>query len=124
MACCKPTTAERIGKFMDVKSDHITKTFARMDMQKLIRFFIYGEESKTQNGESYDERLEKASEPIYQRIYKLYPNATDATEPCNELSNALSAFQDVYMEIGMKAGARLLYQLMIEDDKQPAKPAK
>ena len=103
---------------MDVKSDHITKTFARMDMQKLIRFLIYGEESKTQdNTTPYSERLDKASEPIYNRIYSLYPNAKDATEPCNELSNALSTFQDVYMEIGMKAGARLFYQLMVEDDK-------
>ena len=103
-------------------TNHIDKTFARMDIQKLIRFFIYGEESNTQDNAPYFERLEKASEPIYNRIYSLYPNAKDATEPCNELSHVLSTFQDVYMEIGMKAGARLLYQLMIEDDKQPAKP--
>ena len=108
---------------MDVKTDHIAKTFARMDIEKLVRFFIFGEESKTKHSsDSYEERLDKASEPIYNRIYSLYPHAKDSTEPCNELSHALSTFQDVYMEIGMKAGARLLYQLMIEDDKQPIKP--
>ena len=106
---------------MEKNSDHITKTFARMDLEKLVKFFVYGEDSKTQDGDAYDRRLEKASAPIYQRIYSLYPTAKEATEPCNELSHALSTFQDVYMEIGMKAGARLLYRLMLEDDKQPAK---
>jgi len=110
---------------MDTKNDHITKTFARMDMQKLIRFFVYGEESKTAHNTPYAERLEKASEPIYNRIYSLYPTAKESNEPINELTHAISTFQDVYMEIGMKAGARLLYQLMLEDDKQPLKcPAK
>ena len=105
----------------NIQDKHITSTFARIDMQKLIRFFIYGEESKTQDKGSYAERLDKASEPIYKRINDLYPTAKEANEPTNELSNALSTFQDVYMEIGMKAGARLFYQLMVEDDKVECK---
>ena len=105
-------------------SDHITKTFARMDIEKLSNFFLYGEEAKTQQNTSYSERLEKASEPVYSRLDSLYPSAKELTEPANEVSHALSTYSEIYMEIGMKAGARLLYQLMMEDEKQPAKPTK
>ncbi|MCL2853458.1 MAG: hypothetical protein FWE20_10595 [Defluviitaleaceae bacterium] len=109
---------------MDKSNSYISRTFTRMDLERISKFFLYGEEHKTQHSDLYFERLEKASKPIYNRINSLYPNASDLTEPTNELSHALSTFQEVYMEIGMKAGARLLYQLMLEDEKPAEKSAK
>jgi len=103
-------------------ADYITKTFARVNLAQIRSFILTGEQERSQHGVNYEQRLDEASEPVYDRINKLYPSAREATEPTNELSHALSTFQEVGFEIGMKAGARLLYQLMMEDEKQPAKP--
>ena len=102
--------------------NYLAQAYARMNLPQIRSFILTGETEKTQHGANYEERLDEASEPVYDRINRLYPSAREATEPTNELSHALSTFQEVYFEIGMKAGARLLYQLMMEDEKQPAKP--
>jgi len=108
---------------MDGTSKYISEAFARINLEQIRSFILTGEQECSQHGANYDERLNEASDPVYARINKLYPTAKEATEPTNELSHALSTFQEVYFEIGMKAGARLLHQLMIEDEKQPSKPA-
>ena len=67
--------------------------------------------------ESYDIRLKRAGEAIYARINDLYPNSSsELTEATNDLSQALSTHDEIYMEIGMKAGARLIYQLLLTDN--------
>jgi hypothetical protein len=50
--------------------------------------------------------------------YLISSDARELTKATDEISKAISTFQEVYMEIGMKAGARLLYQLMVEDEKK------
>jgi len=101
---------------MDGTSKYINAAFARVNLEQIRSFILTGLEDKQELlDEQYNARLEKASEPIYNRLSSLYPSANELTEPANELSHALSTFQDVYMEIGMKAGAKLLYQLIVED---------
>jgi len=45
-----------------------------------------------------------------------YTNRNERETATSELANALIAYSDVYMELGMKAGARLVYQLLLTDD--------
>jgi len=57
--------------------------------------------------------LKKASDPIYNRINSLYSIPSELTEASNDISKALTAYEEVHMEIGMKLGAKLIYQLLI-----------
>ena len=54
--------------------------------------------------------------PIYKRLERTYPDETELDNAVADLSQALTVHDDVYMELGMKAGARLLYQLLLTDD--------
>jgi hypothetical protein len=54
-------------------------------------------------------------------LESLYPNETELDKAAADLSKALTAYEYVYMELGMKAGARLLHQLLLTDDQPPIK---
>lgn len=64
----------------------------------------------------YSEWLKKESDPIHKRLEQLYPISEEMDEAAADLTQALTAFEEVYMEIGMKAGARLLFHLLVEDE--------
>ena len=66
--------------------------------------------------ETYEVRIVQASEPISKRIDSLYSDAEELNKATAELSDALTVFQDVYFEIGMKLGARLVHQLLMTDN--------
>lgn len=99
---------------MTIINKVINQTFDRMDLEQIRAFLLMGFEECNRQTEPYDVRLSNASDPIYERINSLYPNANELTDATNELSKALSTYQEVYMEIGMKAGARLLHQLLLK----------
>ena len=52
---------------------------------------------------------------LYQFLRDTFPEKADAEHACDIAGNALSSFSDAYMEIGILAGARLLYALLIDD---------
>ena len=67
--------------------------------------------------ETYEERLSGSSYLLEKRIKKIYKDDS------NELENALSEvgtimreYRDVYTEIGMKIGAKLIFQLLYQDN--------
>ena len=103
-------------------SNYITDTFSRMDLQRLREFMVYGTSGSALEAEAYqayDKRLKESSDPIYNRLRSIYPNESDMNEAATDLSEALSVRDEVYMEIGMKAGARLIYQLLLTDNPTP-----
>jgi len=104
---------------MDGISNYIDETFARMSLEQIRAFILTGAGDNHQQykDEQYSQRLKKASDPIYDRINSLYTDRDECEKANNEIANAVTVFQEVYMDIGMKAGARLLYQLMVEDGK-------
>ena len=105
---------------MDGTSRYINEAFARISLEQVRAFILTGAKDNHQQDkdEQYSTRILKASDPIYNRINALYSdNKAEREAATNEITNAVSAFQEVYMDIGMKAGARLLYQLMVEDEK-------
>ena len=111
---------------MDGISNHINETFTRIGLGQMRSFILTGAKDNHHEEKSaqYSARLRNASDPIYNRINSLYPDIRERDIAVDEITVAISAFQEVYMEIGMKAGARLLYQLMFEDERQPAKTTK
>jgi len=103
---------------MFLMENFIQETFKRMDLQQIRKFLLYSEKSTGSATEPYAARLKKACEPIYNRLKELYTNECVLNIACNEVAQALTSYEEVYMEIGMKAGARLLYELLLSENSQ------
>lgn len=98
-------------------SDNISMIFRRMGLQAIRAFLSYGtEEYGPDDDRSFSARLKNGSDPIYKRLDAAYPDGREKDEAAADLSQALSAYEAVYLELGMKAGARLIYQLLASDD--------
>ena len=97
-------------------SNYVREAFTRGNIQHLREFILDGAELIDEEGEPYHVRLENGSGPIYNRLKNLCQGEEELGKAHTDLSEALSAYKDVYMEVGMKIGARLLYQLLILDE--------
>ena len=91
--------------------DYIKDTLDRMDIRQVRGFLLYGADDTT----PYKEKLKAACDPIYKRFDSIYTNEEERDKAA-ALSQALTAHMYVYMELGMKAGVRLTYQLLLADD--------
>lgn len=99
--------------------NYITELFNKMDLQHIREFMIYGTKAQEIEIESFDERLKIGGDPIYNRLRSLYQDSSEFDKAASDLSQALAAHDAVYMEIGMRAGARLVYQLLLSDNPAP-----
>jgi len=99
--------------------DYIKDTFERMNLQQTISFLLYGSDDYAEETQPYGETLKQSSDPIYRRLESIYPDGIELDKAAADLSIALTAYQHVYMELGMKAGARLIHQLLCTDDRLP-----
>ena len=99
---------------------YIKEMFNRMKLQHIREFMMYGTGDSDISYEAYDKRLKEGSNPIFKRIDSLYANDNSERERiASDISHALAVHEEVYMEIGMKAGARLIYQLLLSDSPIP-----
>jgi len=99
--------------------DFIKDAFARMNLRQLRSFLLYGTDDFAEETYPYRDTLKTGSDPIYKRLESLCPDGPERDEAAADLSQALTAYEHVYMELGMKAGARLLHQLLLTDDQPP-----
>lgn len=98
---------------------YINDTFGRMELQQIREFLLYGTENYFPSDLPYNQRLKSGSNTLYERINRLYPDQDERDKAAADIAEALSAYEGVYMELGMKAGARLLFQLLLEDSTVP-----
>lgn len=96
--------------------NYIKYMFNRMDLRQIRNFLLYGTEDFDNGKQPYRDRLKTSADPIYARLRSVYPDETERDKAAADLSQALTAYESVYMEIGMKAGARAIYQLLFEND--------
>jgi len=101
--------------------DYINDALARVNLYQICSFLLSGVECGEDEVFSYADTLKKDSDPIYRRLDVLCPDATERDRASADLSQALAAYESVYMELGMKAGARLIHQLLFKDDRLPDK---
>jgi hypothetical protein len=102
--------------------DYINAAFVRMDLQNVREFLLGDKICESPNNASYRERLEEPHAILYKRITDVYAHDShERTKAETELADALNAQMEVYMEMGMKAGARLIYQLLLSDSPAPIK---
>ena len=96
-------------------SDYTKDMIHRADLGQIREFLLHGVESYETRNDPYNIRLKQGSDPIYERLKSLYPDEEQRDEAHGDLAQALSNYEAVYTEIGMKAGARILYQLLLEE---------
>ena len=99
-----------------MRANQITDAFARMELGQVRAFILNGTVAENLSDETYSDRLDQASGAIFQRLKTVYQNDNKFEPAFRDLSQAMTAYQKVYTEIGMKAGARLLYQLLFSDE--------
>jgi len=96
--------------------DYIKEAFTRMNLTQVRNFILYGVDELADTRQSYKDRLKEQSNAIYNRLRELYPDEAEREKAEADLATALTTYEFVYMELGMKAGARLLHQLLLSDD--------
>ena len=95
---------------------YIKDAISRANLQDIREFLLHGGELCAYRNEPYEAWLKKECDPIYKRLEALYPTEESRNEAEANLSQALSAYQSVYTELGMKIGAKLVYQLLVSEE--------
>jgi hypothetical protein len=96
--------------------DYIESAFARTDLRQIRSFIMHGTEELKVGGESYKARLDHCDDAIIKRLEGTYTDNAELDKAFSDLGESTSTHQEVYMELGMKIGARLLYQLLISEE--------
>ncbi|MCL2772886.1 MAG: hypothetical protein FWD71_06010, partial [Oscillospiraceae bacterium] len=69
------------------------------------------------NSATYEDHISEGAALILKRLNEAYRDDPHSrSDAMLELTSAARAYRDVYIEIGMKIGARLLSQLLFLDD--------
>jgi len=93
--------------------------FARMNLQNIRAFILEGLDPMEVYNCTYDERLQKGNALMIKRLKKIYKGETEFSDSVDDFYDALVTNGEVFTEIGMKAGARLLFQLLFQNDYTP-----
>lgn len=89
------------------------KIFERLDIQQLRSFLLECVDNFAIDSRTYSQRLKEDSNAIYKRLENLCPDESKLDEVIAELSQALVSYENVYTEIGIKIGAKLIHQLLL-----------
>ena len=94
--------------------ESVEQFFKRSDLRQIRHFLIHGVDNI--NGgpdpQTYDERIINDSKEILELLEKLSPDENILEEAVTALDKVLRAYQEVYAEAGLKAGANLIIQLL------------
>jgi len=90
--------------------------FGHMNLQQIVDFILDERHEPIKiDSRTYDERLEYGNAPMLKRLETLFKDDERLSEGRNDFYYALAVNRDVIFEMGMKAGARLIFQLLRED---------
>ena len=98
--------------------NNIEKIYERADLQQIRHFLLTGGSLRSDKDmRDYNTRLENDSENIINRFKRIYKDGEkeEFDDAVNDFAEAAASYQDVFFELGMKIGARLLFQLLFQD---------
>lgn len=100
---------------------NVKEIFERANIKQIRAFLLDGGGKIDDNCYgTYKERIERDSEDIVytlKRLSKDHENGNEKFEEAmNDLSQALQTCRDIYSEMGMLIGAKLLFQLLCESE--------
>ena len=99
-----------------MEQEHIKQIFECTDLQHIRELLLCGTElNEPPDKRPYSDRLEDGSVHIVNRLKQFSQDEQEFSAMCDDFSEATVAYTNVFLEIGMKAGARLLFQLLCED---------
>lgn len=94
--------------------DHFDEILNRADIQHIREFMINGIDDSTLDPRPYEERQQAAEKPMMEFLEKQFPDEQERSNAWEQILPALCENQAIFLEIGMKAGARLVCQLFKE----------
>ncbi|MCQ5130994.1 hypothetical protein NE562_15115 [Butyricicoccus faecihominis] len=97
--------------------DYIEQTFNRANLQ-VVRGLLINDigDLNSIDKRRYKQKIDEDSAPMWRYLETTYPDRAKLDAVFMDISKAITAYQDVYFEIGLKCGARLLHQLLMERD--------
>ncbi|WP_040196036.1 hypothetical protein [Candidatus Soleaferrea massiliensis] len=84
----------------------------RVDLQMLREFILTGGYCMALETDSYELRIRKAECELDRILSVYFSNPESRNTFDNQISNVFNTYQEVYFELGMKTGAKLLSQLL------------
>lgn len=96
------------------------EVLTRLNMQKMCSFLLYGTDDMVDiDTRPYEQRRTEAEQPITKLLNDLLgDNESELDIAMDKLSIALTAIQNVYLEIGLRAGAKIMMELVgVNSDK-------
>lgn len=97
--------------------DFVEQVFKLADLQVFRSLLIHeiGDEDEIDR-RSYERKLREESAPMKRFLECTYPDGEERDAAFDDISRAITAYQEVYFDMGVKCGARLLYQLLIQQN--------
>lgn len=86
--------------------------FDRMNIQHIREFILYGVECGEIDHNPYEERLKRADKKLLDFLHKEFPTMEEE-HVLEKIYNNISVYENVYMEIGLQAGATLTAQFTL-----------
>ena len=90
--------------------NYIHEIFTRADIQQIREFLLHGTEETSLDPRPYKERIDSAHKAFTARLHRDYPDEKDFEEVTEPIYHYVNAIEEVYMEIGLQAGAILAAQ--------------
>ena len=90
---------------------YIDAIFARLNLQQLRNFLMYGTETAEISPQDYKQRIAEAWEPVTAALKPHFPDGDEYEKITNEICAYAAVTEEVYMEIGLQCGAILADQL-------------
>lgn len=91
----------------------------RAHTQQLRSFFLDGLDldnwHEDEDSRPYEQRIREEERPIWELLEQTFPDGKELDNAAGKLNDALVVNQDVYMEIGIRAGAILMFDLLREN---------
>ena len=94
---------------------YIDETFKRANTMQIRSFLLYGTDEINIDDSTYEQRLKNALSSMNTLLEKLYPDELERDDAFNDFNSVLAHYADIYTEIGIKAGARILYDLLLSN---------
>ena len=100
----------------NMHQEHIEQIFACADIQHIRELLTadVGLDAPPDN-RSYADRLKSSSANMVSRLRKLSKDEQDFSDMYDDFMEATVEYTNVFLEVGMKVGARLTAQLLMKD---------
>lgn len=94
-----------------LKLPDLKQVLQRANLQDICTFFLEDVDLPEPETKDYDARICSVTKPMYALLERTF-HGDELEEAALVLGHLLAAHEDVYLEIGMRAGARLLHDLL------------